>query len=292
RREEVPEHGGGGGMSARYSEVVQTARDYYNSGDADNFYFHVWGGEDIHIGLYETADEPIAAASERTVATLAARLEGLGPESRVVDAGAGYGGAARWLARRTGAQVACVNLSETQNERNRELTRTAGLDGLISVHDASFEEIPFDAAQFDYAWSQDSLLHSGDRARVLAEIDRVLKPGGELIFTDPMQADDCPPGVLRPVLDRIHLDSLGSPAFYRAEARRLGWQEVAFTDLTEHLVRHYSRVREELEARRSELRNIVSDGYITRMIQGLGHWVDAGRNGHLAWGILHFRKPA
>src|SRR5690606_4052882 len=112
-------------MSASYSEVVQTARDYYNSGDADNFYFHVWGGEDIHIGLYASEAEPIADASERTVRTMAGRLAGLGAGRSVVDAGAGYGGAARWLARNTGCSVACVNLSETQNERNRELTRAA-----------------------------------------------------------------------------------------------------------------------------------------------------------------------
>ncbi|HEX7080341.1 MAG TPA: class I SAM-dependent methyltransferase [Gammaproteobacteria bacterium] len=279
-------------MNARYSEVVQTARDYYNSDDADNFYFHVWGGEDIHIGIYAADDEPIAIASERTVATLAGRLQGLGPGTQVIDAGAGYGGAARWLARRAGCRVFCVNLSETQNERNRELTRAAGLDELITVHDASFEDIPSEDGRFDYAWSQDSLLHSGDRARVLAEIDRVLKPGGELIFTDPMQADDCPPGVLQPVLERIHLETLGSVGFYRTEAKRLGWEEQGgFTDLTPQLVRHYTRVREELEARREELRAHVSNGYIDRMITGLGHWIDAGRKGHLAWGILHFRKP-
>lgn len=40
-------------MSSAYSEVVETARDYYNSPDADNFYFHIWGGEDIHVGLYD-----------------------------------------------------------------------------------------------------------------------------------------------------------------------------------------------------------------------------------------------
>ncbi|MFO7287317.1 MAG: methyltransferase domain-containing protein [Gammaproteobacteria bacterium] len=278
-------------MSARYSAVVQTARDYYNSDDADNFYFHVWGGEDIHIGLYESEDEPIARASRRTVETIASRLHGLGPRSRMIDAGAGYGGAARWLAANKGCHVACINLSETQNERNRELTRAAGLEDRITVHDGSFEEIPFRAACFDYAWSQDAFLHSGDRARVFEEIDRVLKPGGELIFTDPMQADDCPPGVLRPVLDRIHLDSLGSMAFYREQAERLGWEEVGFIELTGHLVRHYGRVREELERRRSELREIVSEAYMDRMIQGLGHWIDAGRNGYLTWGIAHFRKP-
>ena len=159
-------------MSADYSAAVQTARDYYNSDDADNFYYHVWGGEDIHIGLYEADDEPIANASERTVATMAAQVPGLGAQSHVVDAGAGYGGAARWLAADRGCRVACVNLSETQNARNRELTRAAGLEALISVHDASFEQIPFEKASFDYAWSQDAILHSGDRARVLGEIDR------------------------------------------------------------------------------------------------------------------------
>jgi sarcosine/dimethylglycine N-methyltransferase len=279
-------------MSANYSEVVQTARDYYNSDDADNFYFHVWGGEDIHIGLYESDDEPIAVASERTVATLAGQLKGLDAQSRVIDAGAGYGGAARWLARQVGCSVFCVNLSEAQNERNRELTRAAGLDELIEVHDASFENIPSENERFDYAWSQDSLLHSGERGKVLTEIDRVLKPGGEFIFTDPMQADDCPEGVLQPVLDRIHLETLGSIGFYRAEAKRLGWQEVKVTEMTHQLIRHYTRVKRELEGRRRELRELVSDAYIDRMIQGLDHWVNAGSKGYLAWGILHFRKPA
>jgi sarcosine/dimethylglycine N-methyltransferase len=38
-------------MTAVHSEVVRTAREYYNSDDADAFYHNVWGGEDIHIGL-------------------------------------------------------------------------------------------------------------------------------------------------------------------------------------------------------------------------------------------------
>ena len=36
-------------MEAKWSATVSTARDYYNSDDADNFYFMIWGGEDIHI---------------------------------------------------------------------------------------------------------------------------------------------------------------------------------------------------------------------------------------------------
>ena len=49
-------------MKVNYSQIVETARSYYNSDDADNFYFHVWGGTDIHIGLYEIPGESIAVA--------------------------------------------------------------------------------------------------------------------------------------------------------------------------------------------------------------------------------------
>lgn len=279
-------------MNQSYSEAVETARGYYNSVDADNFYFHIWGGEDIHIGLYEDASEPIAAASARTVERIADRIAATieQPDSRVIDLGSGYGGAARHLARRFGCQVMALNLSETENARHRDMNRAAGLDRLIEVVDASFEEVPAADATFDVAWSQDAILHSGQRERVLDEVHRVLKPGGHFVFTDPMQADDCPAGVLQPIFDRIHLSSLGSFAFYREQAKRLGWEEVEVLDLTENLTAHYARVAEMLHEQRDQLRGKVSEDYIERMLTGLGHWVDGGRNGYLSWGIMHFRK--
>ena len=279
-------------MSTNYSEVVDVARSYYNSDDADNFYFRVWGGEDIHIGLYENDDEPISIASERTVAAMADQITQSIVGARVVDLGAGYGGSARWLTRNLSCHVTCVNLSEVQNRRNRAMNRAARLGERIDVLDASFENVPLPDSTFDIAWSQDSFLHSGDRARVLAEVNRILRPGGEFIFTDPMQADDCPPGSLQPVLDRLQLDSLAAPGYYRDQANAHGWTELGFTDLTLQLVAHYTRVRQELAVRRDELLDSVSGAYIDRMIAGLGHWIDAGDGGLLRWGIFHLRKPA
>ena len=49
-----------------YSDAAATAASYYDSTDADHFYADIWGGEDIHIGLYAEPDEAIAAASRRT----------------------------------------------------------------------------------------------------------------------------------------------------------------------------------------------------------------------------------
>ncbi len=272
------------------ASVTATTEAYYDSSEADSFYAAIWGGEDIHIGVYENPSEVVARASARTVETMAERLETLTPKSRVLDLGAGYGGAGRALATRFGCQVDCLNLSEVQNSRNRDLTRRAGLADRVRVVHANFESVPGPDEAYDAVWSQDAILHSGARERVLSEVSRVLAPGGHFVFTDPMQADNCPPGVLQPVLDRIHLDSLASPGFYRKNLDGLGFEEIGFSEMTGQLRNHYNRVRKELEARREEMVERCGLDYVTRMLEGLGHWVNAADRGHLTWGIFHFQK--
>jgi len=278
-------------MTKQYSDVVETARQYYNSEDADNFYYHIWGGEDIHIGLYDYDKEPIAIASRRTVKKMTDMLDDLNYQSKIIDLGSGYGGSARFLAKTFGCHVTALNLSETENARNRSTNKQQGVAEHINVVDGSFEQIPVDDESFDVAWSQDAILHSGYREQVIAEIYRVLKPGGQLIFTDPMQADDCPEGVLQPVLDRIHLSSLGSFAFYRQTCAYAGFNEKAIVPMTDQLITHYARVKEELDNNKDCISGKVSEEYIERMLIGLDNWIDAGKNGYLSWGIMHFVKP-
>lgn len=276
-----------------YSAAVRTAREYYNSDDADQFYFQIWGGEDIHIGLYQSSDQPIAEASRRTVQAMA-ELYRTRPTAahELLDLGAGYGGAARYLAQQFGCHVTALNLSEAENTRHRELNQRAGLLERIEVIDGDFENIPKADASVDFVWSQDAFLHSGQRQRVIAEVVRVLRPGGELVFTDPMAADDCPAGVLDPILQRIHLETLGSPGFYHSCCQQHGLVEVQpFQDQTVQLVNHYSRVLQETERRQEELSASVSPDYIERMKRGLRHWIEGGEAGHLAWGFFHFAKP-
>jgi len=268
--------------------VTERTESYYDSSEADAFYSHIWGGEDIHIGIYEGPDDDIFAASGRTVATMASRLR-LDEDTRVLDLGAGYGGAARALASMYGCTVDCLNLSEVQNETNRRRSREVGLEGRVNVVHGNFESIPEPDDRYDVVWSQDAILHSGARERVLSEVARVLRPRGQFIFTDPMQADDCPPDVLQPVLDRIHLDSLASPQFYRKKLEALGFEELGWVDLRQQLRNHYARVRKELDDRRDEMLELSGPDYVARMREGLGHWVDAADHGYLVWGILHFR---
>lgn len=277
-------------MTNNYSKVVTIARDYYNSHDADNFYAIIWGGEDIHIGLYESENEPILDASHRTVRHMGKHVGNIDPQQTILDMGAGYGGAARYLASTFNCAVTALNLSEKENERNRELNKARGLSEKIQVIDGSFENVPAADQTFDVVWSQDAILHSGHREKVLQESMRVLKPGGRFIFTDPMQADDCPSGVLQPILDRIHLSTLGSPEFYRETLSSLGMAEVSFEEHTHQLINHYSRVLQETRNHQQELEKVVSRDYIERMKKGLQHWIAGGEKGYLCWGIFVFSK--
>lgn len=276
-------------MATAKSEAVARAEAYYDSSEADAFYQTIWGGQDIHIGLYRDEQEPIADASRRTVETMASHLGVVDNRTRILDLGAGYGGSARYLAERFACHVTCLNLSETQNALNRKLSEDAGLTDLVDVVHGDFENIPEPDDSYDVIWSQDAILHSGHRTRVLDEVRRVLLPGGQFLFTDPMQSDDCPEGVLQPILDRIQLSNLASFGFYRTELTARGFEEAITEPLTHQLRMHYWRVGEVLNARYDEAVSLSGQTYVDNMIRGLQHWVDGADKGYLAWGIMDYR---
>jgi sarcosine/dimethylglycine N-methyltransferase len=274
----------------KYSDVVDTARDYYNSPDADNFYYYVWGGEDLHLGIYESEDDTIFTASKHTIDKMAELAGKIDKNTRIIDLGGGFSGTARHLAGKFACHVTVLNLSEAENKRGREMNREQGLDHLIEVIDGSFEDIPCQDESFDIVWSQDAILHSGNRKKVLEEANRVLKKGGQVVFSDPMQTDNCDTSVLQPVYDRIKLASLGSPSFYIESFKSLGLKLITFNEMTNQLVNSYSKVLSETEKKRDFLKGKVSDNYIENMKNGLNHWVKGGKEGNLTWGIFVFKK--
>ena len=88
--------------------------------------------------------------------------------------------------------MVCINIAKKQNVLNAAMNKAAGLDDKISVPgEKSFFDTGMPDSSCDVVSSQDALLHAGsERHRALAEAARVLKPGGRMVFTDFMQAED------------------------------------------------------------------------------------------------------
>lgn len=115
-------------------------------------------------------------AADPRVAAAAALLAARGART-ALDIGAGVGRHARLLAAQ-GLAVTAVDMSEAGLAEIDRLARAEGL--AIATERAPFTALPFDAARFDYVLAFNVIYH-GDGAVVrqaLAEIRRVLKPGG------------------------------------------------------------------------------------------------------------------
>jgi sarcosine/dimethylglycine N-methyltransferase len=270
---------------------LAVTEDYYNSNDADTFYSTIWGGEDLHLGIYDDTND-VKDAGFATIDRMCSILPELNADSKVIDLGSGYGGTGRYLANKFNCRVTGLNLSDTQNDRNRLMVKRANLQDNITVTHGNFEDIPAANDSFDIVWSQDAFLHSDAREKILAESFRVLKNGGTMIFTDPMQADICPEGVLQPIYDRLHLTSLASFSSYIELAKLIGFEVEETIDLSAQLPKHFSRIKEELIANREKVAEGASEEYIENMLRGLDRWIDGGEQGYLAWGIIKLKKPA
>ena len=92
---------------------------------------------------------------------------------RVLEVGCGWGELAEWIARETGADVVATDLSP----RMVELARARGLD---AIH-ADVQALPFADDVFDVAIAAWMLYHVPDLDRAVAELARVLRPGGRLV---------------------------------------------------------------------------------------------------------------
>jgi ubiquinone/menaquinone biosynthesis C-methylase UbiE len=101
----------------------------------------------------------------------------------LVDAACGRGGPGLWVASRTGARLVGIDIAANAVEAARRRAAAAGLSDRAEYRLASFEDTGFDEGEADAVMSVDSLLFSEDKPAALAELHRILRPAGRLVFS-------------------------------------------------------------------------------------------------------------
>jgi SAM-dependent methyltransferase len=208
-------------------------------------------GEDIGQNSWLTVEE-----LERFVS----RLE-LRSAARLLDVACGSGGPSLHVARLTGCQVVGVELYDEAVAEGTRLAQEAGLATKASFLQAdASRRLPFGDGSFDAILCIDSMNHLPDRARVLGDWARLLRPGGRLLFTDPV--------VITGILDSEELavrTSIGYFLFVPPEENERLLAAASLTvvdveDTTGQLAKIARRRREARAQRAQALRQIEGDG--------------------------------
>ena len=201
-------------------------------------------GEDIGQNGWLTAEEWRAM-----IGWLAIR-----PGSRVLDVACGSGGPALELARATGATVVGVDVNRHAIKTARGLAQREGLAAVVRYEEVdAARPLPFPDGSFDAIVCIDAINHLPDRRAVLADWRRLLRPGGTVLFTDPI--------VVTGLLTSEEIAARASIGFFvfspLAENERLvreaGFELVRCDDSTENVVEVTCRWRDARARHRSEL---------------------------------------
>lgn len=265
---------------AAVHDVVAQTKDYYD-GPADQIYRHIWG-ENIHIGYFESDEESLRDAMKRSNERMAEGVD-LGTGDTVLDVGSGYGALARFLAQRYGCEVVASNISERELEWGRELTAEQGLGDKVRFEWADFHALPFGKDAFDYYWSQEAFLHAVDKSTVLTEAQRVLRPGGAIVFTDLLVRDGTPAADRERIYERVKSPDMWDTGAYLNALEKAGFTIDTHENWSEHVAPTYAWVRDQLELRREWFEDRIGKDAVDRTSAALQFWVDAADAGKIGW---------
>ena len=174
-------------------EIKDTVRQAY-SGIATG------GGEVVARRVYsddELAEVPARAVEWSLSVGNPVRYAFLRKGETVLDVGSGGGIDTILAARRVGPKGKAIGLDilEEMCERGRRHAAEAGVEGWTEFVPGEMEDIPFPDESIDVVISNGVLNLSARKSRALAEMFRLLRPGGRICMADLTVEGELPPEV-------------------------------------------------------------------------------------------------
>ena len=143
----------------------------------------------------------------------------------VLDIGCGAGGIDIALVQNHGAgYVTGLDVEDPVLTQARALVADAGLGDQIGLIKVAPGRLPFPPGTFDVVFSKDSIVHIPDKPALMAEVYRVLKPGGRFIASDWLIATDSISPLMTAYIAAESLDfGMATPGRYREAMAAAGF---------------------------------------------------------------------
>jgi cyclopropane-fatty-acyl-phospholipid synthase len=194
-------------------------------------------------GLYPSGNESLAEAQLLKMDFIAQQL-GISGGEQVLDVGCGWGSLLLFLAQRFSCRGRGVTPAPNQVNYVRQKATEMGLDKLIRVEQAHFQDLSLKSASFDAISFVGCISHINDKQGVLQECHRLLKPKGKIYISESCfrnrqkyQEFSESPG-MRFVRDEVFgWGSLEPLSVILGALEDAGFSLAGLTDLTDHYYR-------------------------------------------------------
>jgi 2-polyprenyl-3-methyl-5-hydroxy-6-metoxy-1,4-benzoquinol methylase len=240
-------------------------------------------GEDIGQNSWLTADE-----QDRFLGWL-----DLAPGRILLDVACGAGGPALRIAAATGCSIVGIDVHEKAVATASACASQRGLAERAKFQAAdATQPLPFSNASFEAITCIDAINHLPDRQGIIAEWARLLKPGGRVLFTDPITVTGA--------LTNAEIETRSSTSFYLFVPQGYDERIIAQCGLqllrSEDVTANTAKIAEARHAaralRRAVLREIEGDREYDRQQEFLAVAGRVAREGRLSRFVYVSQKPS
>ncbi|TPK79794.1 methyltransferase domain-containing protein [Mesorhizobium sp. B2-4-18] len=212
---------------------------------------------DTGVEIDHLSADDLAAVDEFHIGGVAATRElidqmGLKPGARLLDIGSGIGGPARFAANNAGADVTGIDLTQSYVDIATSLSKRVGMAGKTRFVQGSALDMPFGKASFDAAMILHVGMNLSDKAKLMSEAARVLKPGGVFAVYDVMRLKDGALAYPLPWASDATISFVATPADYRAAATACGFSVIAERPRGAFAIEFFATMRARMAAAQAE----------------------------------------
>ncbi len=259
--------------------------------DIGNDFYQLWLDRDHmqYTCAYFPSENVTLEQAQAAKLELICRKLNLQPGETVVEAGGGWGGLARYLARHHGVHVRSYNISSEQVAYAREKAAAEGLADVVEYVEDDYRNI---SGSYDVFVSVGMLEHVGVRnyGELGGTIDRCLKPGGRgFVHTIGQNTP-------RPMNEWIEENIF--PGAYPPTLREMmgvfepyGFAVVDVENLRAHYARTLQAWRDRFEANVDKIADMFDDRFVRTWYLYLSGSLSAFTKGQLQLFQVLFKRP-